>query len=115
MFEKFYTKLKLVLGDSVLRKRILFVFVGLAVFRALAAIPVPGIDTIRLEQFLANNQLLGLINIFSGGGLSNISIVMLGVAPYITASIIMQLLTTIVPSIESLYKEEGEIGRQKFK
>ncbi|HEY4517362.1 MAG TPA: preprotein translocase subunit SecY [Candidatus Paceibacterota bacterium] len=114
MFEKFYTKLKLVLGDSVLRKRILFVFVGLAVFRALAAIPVPGIDTIRLEQFLANNQLLGLINIFSGGGLSNLSIVMLGVAPYITASIIMQLLTIMSPKLKTLYQEEGEMGRKKF-
>ncbi|KKT81023.1 MAG: Protein translocase subunit SecY [Candidatus Azambacteria bacterium GW2011_GWA1_44_9] len=97
-----------------LRNRIFFVMALLAVFRLMAAIPVPGVDVIRLKEFFASNQLFGLLNIFSGGGLSNLSIVMLGVGPYITASIIMQLLTMLVPALKELYHEEGELGRQKF-
>ena len=68
---------------------------ALVLFRVFAAIPIPGVDAERLSDFFANNQFLGLLNIFSGGGLSNMSIVMLGVAPYITGSIIMQLSTVI--------------------
>jgi len=86
----------------------------LAVFRLMATIPVPGVDVLRLKSFFEGNQLFGLLNIFSGGALSNLSIVMLGVGPYITASIIMQLLSQIIPSIKELFNEEGEIGRQKF-
>ena len=97
-----------------LRNRIFFVMALLAVFRLMAAIPVPGVDVIRLKEFFASNQLFGLLNIFSGGALSNLSIVMLGVGPYITASIIMQLLTMLVPALKELYHEEGELGRQKF-
>jgi preprotein translocase subunit SecY len=65
-------------------------------------------------MFFENNQFFGLLNLFSGRGLSSISIVMLGVGPYITSSIIMQLLTMIIPRLEQIYKEEGEAGRQKF-
>lgn len=97
-----------------LRGKILFILGLLVVYRLVAAIPLPGVDFTQLERFFDSNQLFGLLNIFSGGGLSNISIVLLGVAPYITASIIMQLMTTIVPRLEQLYKEEGEAGRQKF-
>ena len=97
-----------------LRKRILFVLLALVVFRVLAAIPIPGIDTLELNRFLSNNQFFGILNIFSGGGLSNLSIIMLGVGPYITASIIMQLLTIMVPALKRLYHEEGEAGRKKF-
>ena len=97
-----------------LRNRIFFVLALLAVFRLMAAIPVPGVDIIRLKDFFASNQLFGLLNIFSGGGLSNLSIVMLGVGPYITTSIIMQLLTMLIPALKELYHEEGELGRQKF-
>lgn len=86
----------------------------LVVFRILSVIPVPGVDSARLTAFLSNNQFLGILNIFSGGGLSTLSIVMLGVGPYITASIIMQLLTIMVPSLKSLYTEEGEAGRRTF-
>lgn len=68
----------------------------------------------QLRRLFEGNQFLGMLNVFSGGGLTNISIVMLGVGPYITASIIMQLLTMIVPRVEQIYKEEGEAGRQKF-
>lgn len=97
-----------------IRNKILFILGLLVVYRFAANIPLPGVDILRVEEFFQNNQLFGLLNIFSGGGLSNISIVLLGVGPYITASIIMQLLTMIVPSMERLYKEEGEAGRQKF-
>jgi len=84
------------------------------VFRLLAAIPIPGIDTVELNRFLSNNQFFGILNIFSGGGLTNLSIIMLGVGPYITGSIIMQLLTIMVPSLKRIYHEEGEAGRRKF-
>ncbi|MEI7621405.1 MAG: preprotein translocase subunit SecY [Candidatus Moraniibacteriota bacterium] len=97
-----------------LRTKILFILGVLIVFRLAANIPLPGVDTEQLRRLFEGNQLLGMLNVFSGGGLSNISIVMLGVGPYITASIIMQLLTMIVPKIEQVYKEEGEAGRQKF-
>src|SRR3989338_938513 len=110
----FIQKLKLIIHDSSLRNKVLFVFIAPALFRILAVIPIPGIDTFRLEEFFANNQFFGLLNIFSGGGLSNLSIVMLGVAPYITASIIMQLMTILSPKLKALYHEEGEAGRKKF-
>jgi len=97
-----------------LRNRIFFVLALLVVFRLMAIIPVPGVDVLRLKSFFEGNQLFGLLNIFSGGALSNLSIVMLGVGPYITSSIIMQLLTMLIPALKELYNEEGEIGRQKF-
>jgi preprotein translocase subunit SecY len=110
----FFSKLSHVFRDKDLRKRILFVVLALVVFRLLTTIPIPGIDTARLATLFANSQFLGLLNIFSGGGLSNLSIVMLGVGPYITASIIMQLLTIMVPSLKAMYQEEGEAGRARF-
>jgi len=97
-----------------LRNKIFFVLGILVVFRLAANIPVPGVNVDQLRQFFDNNQFFGLLNLFSGGGLRNISIVMLGVGPYLTASIIVQLLTMIVPRLEQIYKEEGEAGRQKF-
>ncbi len=104
----------MIVSDSVLRKRLFFTLGILVLFRALAAIPVPGIDTAALQSIFAGNQFLGLLNVFSGGGLSNLSIVMLGVGPYITATIIMQLMTMIFPKLKALYQEEGEAGRMKF-
>lgn len=97
-----------------LRNKILFILGILVVFRVAANIPLPGVDMEQLRRLFEGNQFLGMLNVFSGGGLTNISIVMLGVGPYITASIIMQLLTMIVPRVEQIYKEEGEAGRQKF-
>jgi preprotein translocase subunit SecY len=97
-----------------LRKKVFYVLLGLLAFRALAAIPIPGIDPVRLDQFLNSSQIFGFLNLFSGGGLSNLSIVMLGVGPYITATIIMQLLTMIFPSLKAMYYEEGSVGRAKF-
>lgn len=107
-------KLKILLGDRGMRRRLLVLLGALVVFRLLAAIPIPGVDTARLSEFLFGNQFFGLFNIFSGGGLSNLSIVMLGVGPYITASIIMQLLSMMIPKVKELYQESGEIGRRTF-
>src|SRR3989338_10274352 len=107
-------KLGLALKDGQLRKRILFVIGALVVFRLLASIPIPGVDVASLARLFSNYQFLGLLDIFSGGGLSNLSIVMLGVGPYITASIIMQLLTMMSPKLKALYHEDGEAGRAKF-
>ena len=95
-----------------LRQRVLIVIGLLVVYRLAAHIPVPGLDPAALRRFFAGSQLLGLLDIFAGGGLSNVSIVMLGVSPYITASIVMQLLTMIIPRLEELQKEEGEAGRR---
>jgi len=92
----------------------LFTLFILVIFRAMAVIPIPGVDALRLGQFLSGNDFLGLLNIFSGGGLSKLSIIMLGVGPYITASIIMQLMTIVFPKMKELYQEEGEAGRRKF-
>ncbi|MEK7117035.1 MAG: preprotein translocase subunit SecY [Patescibacteria group bacterium] len=107
-------KIKLVLGDKTLRGRILFTLFVLVLFRLMAVIPIPGIDPLRLEQFLSGNDFFGLLNIFSGGGLSNLSIIMLGVSPYITSSIIMQLMTVMFPKLKAIYQEEGDAGRKKF-
>ncbi|MBP6860092.1 MAG: preprotein translocase subunit SecY [Candidatus Pacebacteria bacterium] len=114
MISAFFRKLRLVLTDSTLRARILFILGAFVLFRFLAAIPVPGINRDALEAFFLNNQFFGLLNIFSGGGFSNLSLVMLGVGPYITASIIMQLSTILFPKVKALYSEEGEAGRAKF-
>lgn len=110
----FLGKLKIIWRDRALRNRILIMLGLLVAFRVLAAIPVPGVDTARLASFLSNNQFFGILNIFSGGGLSTLSIIMLGVGPYITASIIMQLLTMMSPRLKALNHEEGEAGRRKF-
>lgn len=110
MFDKFIQIFRV----KEIRNKIIFILALLVVFRLAANIPIPGIDQAQLKNFFEGNQLFGLLNLFSGGGLSSISIVMMGVGPYITASIIMQLLTMIVPRLEQIYKEEGEAGRQKF-
>ncbi len=112
--QNFLNKIKLVWTDITLRKRVLFVLFALIIFRLFSAIPIPGIDTLELNRFLSNNQFFGVLNIFSGGGLSNLSIIMLGVGPYITSSIIMQLLTIMVPALKRIYHEEGEAGRKRF-
>ena len=110
----FIQKLKIIVTDKSIRNRILFVLGALIVFRIFAAVPIPGVDLAVLEDFFGNNQFLGLLNIFSGGGLANLSIVMLGVGPFITASIIMQLMTVMSPKLKTMHTEEGETGRAKF-
>ena len=111
---QFFDKVRLVFSDETLRRRILVVLGLLIITRALAIIPIPGIDALRLESLLSGSEFLNLLNLFSGGGLSNLSIVMLGVGPYITASIIMQLMTIMSPSIKAMHQEEGEAGRRRF-
>ncbi len=95
-----------------LRKKIGYVMALLVVFRLAAHIPIPGVDVTNLKAFFNSNAYLGLLNVFSGGALENFSLVMLGVGPYITASIIFQLLTMIVPKIEELQKETD--GQRKI-
>src|SRR4051812_42207624 len=110
-------KLSLIFKDKTLLKKILFTVMALIFFRILAGIPIPGVDQAGLARLFSNaqfGQFLGLVNIFSGGGLSQISIAMLGVGPYITSSIIMQLLTIMSPRLKAMYQEEGEAGRQQF-
>ncbi len=110
----FFTKLKAIIGDSSLRNRILMALGIIAIFRVLSSIPVPGVNQAALAQYLGNSEFLGFLNIFAGGGLSVLSIVMLGVGPYITGSIIMQLATVLSSKLKSMATEEGEYGRKKI-
>lgn len=110
----FWNKVKLLFKIKELRTKIFFVLGVLAIFRIAANIPVPGVDIEKLKSFFEGNQLFGLINIFTGGAMSNLSIVMLGLGPYITATIILQLLTMIFPKLKEIYQESGPEGRQKF-
>ena len=96
-----------------IRRRVLYVLGLLIVFRLLAAVPVPGIDKAQLKTFVEGNALVGLLDLFSGGGLSHFSVVAVGMNPYINASIIMQLMTGVVPSLQALSRE-GEYGRNKI-
>ena len=96
-----------------IRRRILYVLGLLIVFRLLAAVPVPGINKAELQQFVDQNPLFGLLDLFSGGGLATFSVVALGMNPYINASIIMQLMQGVVPSLQALSRE-GEYGRNKI-
>ncbi len=114
MINSFIRKIHLAFTDPQIRFRIFFVVGALVLTRFLAIVPIPGVDKNALAAFFANNQFFGLLNLFSGGGLSQLSIVMLGVGPYITASIIMQLGTMIFPQVKQAYFEEGEAGRAKF-
>lgn len=107
-------KFNILFTDRYLRNSLLFTLVMLIAFRFLASVPVPGVNPGVLAQFLADNQFFSFLNLFSGGGLSQLSIVVLGVGPYITASIIMQLMTTVSPKLKTLFHEEGSIGRKKF-
>ena len=109
-----YDKALLLFRNKELRNKFLIVVGLFIVFRIAANVPIPGIGSENLRRFFDQNQVFGLLNIFSGGALSNFSIVLLGLGPYITATIILQLLTMIFPALEKMYKEEGESGRQKF-
>ncbi|PIR07016.1 MAG: preprotein translocase subunit SecY [Candidatus Komeilibacteria bacterium CG11_big_fil_rev_8_21_14_0_20_36_20] len=106
-------KLKQLWKAKDIRKNILFVLALLVVFRIAAHVPIPGVNVGDLKEFFQGNQVLGFLNLFSGGAMENFSVVMLGVGPYITASIIFQLLVMIVPKLEALSKE-GDYGQQKI-
>ena len=105
------------LGDAMrqpdLRAKLLFTFAMLIVFRFVANVPVPGVNIAQLDQVFQDDQLLGFLDVFSGGALRNLSVASLGVYPYITASIIMQLLVPVLPRLQAIAKE-GEYGRQKI-
>ena len=107
-----FAKLEQIWKARDLRNNILFVLGMLVIFRLAAHIPVPGVNAVALKSLFASNQILGMMNLFSGGGMETFSIVMMGVAPYITSSIIFQLLGMIVPKVEEMQKEES--GRQKI-
>lgn len=96
-----------------LRKKILFTFFIIIIFRFLAHVPVPGVNVEAIKSLVSSNDLLGLYNVLSGGGFKNFSIITLGLGPYINASIIIQLFTSIIPKLEALTKE-GEAGKQKI-
>ncbi|HSU32784.1 MAG TPA: preprotein translocase subunit SecY [Bryobacteraceae bacterium] len=112
---KFFEALANVFRIPELRKRVLFTLALLAVYRIGAYIPTPGIDTNRFEQFFQRNAggFLGYFDLFSGGMLRRMTIFALGITPYITASIILQLLTVVIPTLDKLQKE-GELGRRKI-
>lgn len=97
-----------------IRNKILIVAGLLIAFRLLAAVPIPGVNAAKLQQLFSSNQLFGFLNLFSGGGLYTLSVAMLAVGPYITATIIMQLLTIISPRFKEMYYEEGARGQAKF-
>jgi len=109
-----YQKIIQVFKIRDLRKKIIFVLFVFAIFRLMANIPMPGINAANLESFFSRFKMMGFLSVLTGGALSKFSIIMLGLGPYITGVIIMQLLTMIFPQLEKLYKEEGEAGRQKF-
>ncbi|HNV97181.1 MAG TPA: preprotein translocase subunit SecY [bacterium] len=109
----FTERLKHIFKVKDLRNAIIFVLLMLVLSRVIAHVPIPGVNVSGLKNYFQSNQLLGLLDIFSGGGLKNFSIGMLGVGPYITASIIIQLLSMIIPSLEAMLKE-GESGQKKM-
>jgi len=112
--QTFFDKIFIVFRDPILRKRVGFTILMLVLFRALAAIPIPGVNPETLASLLGSSQFFGFLNIFSGGGLSNLSIVMLGVGPFITASIVIQVLTMVIPKLKNMMHEEGDAGRAKL-
>jgi len=98
-----------------LRKRVLFTFALLAVYRLGSHIPTPGVDPVALQEFFKamSGGVFGFLDLFSGGALRRLSVFALGIMPYISASIILQLLTVVWPYLEKLSKE-GEMGRRKI-
>jgi len=112
MFEKITQVFKI----RDLRNKILFVLFIFIIFRLMANIPIPGIITNKemAKVFFDQFKTFGILNVFTGGALDKFSIVMLGLGPYITSTVILQLLTMIFPQLEKMYREEGEAGRQKF-
>ena len=96
-----------------LRRRLLFTLGMLVIFRFMAHVPVPGVDAVRLQEIFDQNQMLGMLDMFSGGAMRNFSVAAMGVYPYITASIIMQLLVPVIPALRAL-SQEGDSGRSRI-
>ena len=112
--KELFSKIKFIFTDPVLRRKIGFLLAMILVFRLFSAVPIPGVDQDALATFFSENNFLGMVNMFSGGGLQSLSIVMLGVMPYITASIIMQVMQISFPRLKEMQKEEGEAGKRKI-
>src|SRR3989338_3061742 len=110
---KFLSPIQNAFKTPELRRKILFTAFIFAVFRIFAYIPLPGVDLVKLRGLFAQSEFLGLLDIFSGGTLINFSVIAIGLNPFINASIILQLLTVVFPSLEALSKE-GEYGREKI-
>lgn len=113
MIEKFLNKIQAIFSNPKLKSKLLFTLAIFALTRILAHIPVPAVDLAQLKFLFASNQFLNFLNIFSGGTLAQLSVVAVGINPYITASIIMQLLGMVVPKIKEMQKE-GEASRAKL-
>ena len=113
--QKFFEALANVFKVSELRNRVLFTLGLLAVYRLGASVPIPGVDAIRFEEFVNRSagSLFGFLDMFSGGQFRRLTVFALGIMPYITASIVLQLLTVVIPTLEKLQKE-GELGRRKI-
>lgn len=109
-----FKNLLALLRTSDLRKKVFIILLLLVVFRIMATIPLPNVDREQLQIFLNSNQIFGLFNVFTGGAFRNISIALLGVGPFITASIIMQLLTMIFPALKEMLNEGTDKERAKF-
>src|SRR3990167_434902 len=114
MLQNIIQRVKAVFADPQLKRKILFTFFIFFVFRLFAFLPVPVVDLAKLKNLFSQNQFFSLLDIFSGGTLVNFSVVALGLGPYINASIIMQLLTTVIPALEAIQKEGGEYARAKI-
>lgn len=99
---------------SGLKSKLIFTFCMIAVFRFCAQVPLFGINNEVFSNIASGNNIIGFLDLFSGGALGNVSVIALGIGPFITASIIMQLLTVVIPQLEQLQKEEGEAGRRKI-
>jgi preprotein translocase subunit SecY len=111
--DKYLNSLKSIFRSPELKRKLFVTAFVFFLFRLFAHIPLPGVDLVKMKQLFANNALLGLLDVFSGGTLVNFSIMAIGLNPYINSSIIMQLLTTVFPKLEDLSKE-GEYGREKI-
>ncbi len=109
-----YQKLIQIFKIRDLRKKIIFVLLIFAIFRLMASIPMPGINAENLQKFFERFKMMGFLSVLTGGALSRFSIIMLGLGPYITSVIILQLLTMIFPQLEKMYKEEGESCSHTF-
>ena len=106
--------LKAMFQVSGLKQKLLFTFFMMMVFRFCTQLPLFGIDGTIFKNIAMDNNIVGFLDMFSGGALGNVSIIALGIGPYITSSIVMQLLAVVIPQLEKLQKEEGEAGRRKI-
>lgn len=111
--KKIQQKLRQIFQNQELKKKLIFTATIFLVYRLLSHLPLPGIDVAKLSDLFASSQFLSLLNIFSGGTLSNFSIVAVGISPYITASIVLQLAAMVFPSLKEMQKE-GQAGQEKY-